>query len=62
MALNRYVKEDRTFDFNKLAEVTRVITRNLNRIIDINYYPLEEVFILIKGKNIISMKKLFKLF
>ena len=62
LALNRYVKEDRTFDFNKLAEVTRVITRNLNRIIDINYYPLEEVFILIKGKNIISMKKLFKLF
>jgi len=42
LALNRYVKEDRTFDFNKLAEVTRVITRNLNRIIDINYYPLEE--------------------
>lgn len=42
IALNRYVKENRTFDFNKLAEVTRVITRNLNRIIDINYYPLPE--------------------
>jgi ribonucleoside-diphosphate reductase subunit M1 len=43
LALNRYVKEDRTFDFNKLIEVTAVITRNLNRVIDVNYYPLEEV-------------------
>lgn len=42
LALNRYVKDDRTYDFKKLAEVTRVITRNLNRIIDINFYPLEE--------------------
>ena len=42
IALNRYVREDKTFDFAKLAEVTRVVTRNLNRIIDINYYPLEE--------------------
>ncbi len=30
------------FDFKKLYEVTKVITRNLNRIIDINYYPVEE--------------------
>jgi len=42
LALNRYVREDRSFDFHKLAEVTRVITRNLNRIIDVNYYPLPE--------------------
>lgn len=42
IALNRYVRDDKTYDFDKLAEVTRVITRNLNRIIDINYYPLEE--------------------
>jgi len=42
IALNRYVKEDKTFDFKKLCDVTRVITRNLNKIIDINYYPLEE--------------------
>uniref|UniRef100_A0A7S0RKH5 Ribonucleoside-diphosphate reductase n=1 Tax=Pyramimonas obovata TaxID=1411642 RepID=A0A7S0RKH5_9CHLO len=31
----------RHYDFDKLAEVTRVITRNLNRIIDVNYYPVE---------------------
>ena len=29
------------FDFDKLAEVTRVITRNLNRVIDKNFYPTE---------------------
>ena len=29
------------FDFDKLAEVTRVVTRNLNRVIDKNYYPTE---------------------
>lgn len=31
----------RFFDFNKLAEVTAAVTRNLNQIIDINYYPVE---------------------
>ena len=31
----------RYFDFEKLAEVTTVVTRNLNKIIDINYYPGE---------------------
>jgi len=29
------------FDFDKLAEVTQVVTRNLNRVIDKNYYPTE---------------------
>jgi ribonucleoside-diphosphate reductase alpha subunit len=29
------------FDFDKLAQVTRVVTRNLNRVIDKNYYPTE---------------------
>jgi ribonucleoside-diphosphate reductase subunit M1 len=33
--------KNRRYDFAKLAEVTRVITRNLNRIIDVNYYPVE---------------------
>lgn len=32
---------NRYFDFEKLAEVTAVVTRNLNKIIDINYYPVE---------------------
>ncbi|XP_071735448.1 ribonucleoside-diphosphate reductase large subunit-like [Rutidosis leptorrhynchoides] len=32
---------NRYFDFNKLAEVTSTVTKNLNKIIDINYYPVE---------------------
>tara|TARA_B100001093_G_scaffold476488_1_gene502937 strand:- start:382 stop:3159 length:2778 start_codon:yes stop_codon:yes gene_type:complete len=31
-----------TFDYKKLHEVTKVITYNLNNIIDINYYPTEK--------------------
>lgn len=31
-----------TFDYAKLHEVTQVITRNLNKVIDINYYPTEK--------------------
>tara|TARA_Y100000389_G_scaffold197454_2_gene232092 strand:+ start:2253 stop:4820 length:2568 start_codon:yes stop_codon:yes gene_type:complete len=34
-----FVNEDKTFNYEKLYNVTRVITNNLNRIIDINYYP-----------------------
>lgn len=33
--------ENRFFDFEKLEKVTRVVTGNLNRIIDENYYPVE---------------------
>jgi hypothetical protein len=33
--------DNRYFDFDKLAEVTREVTRNLNKIIDVNYYPTE---------------------
>ena len=35
-------EEKKIFDFKKLVEVTRVITRNLNIIIDKNYYPIKE--------------------
>ncbi|XP_070553949.1 ribonucleoside-diphosphate reductase large subunit-like [Ptychodera flava] len=42
IALNMYVKPDKTYDFDKLMEVTRVIVRNLNKIIDINFYPVPE--------------------
>merc|ERR1719359_2788928 len=37
-----FVNEDRTFDFQQLYEVTKVVTVNLNRIIDRNYYPVED--------------------
>ncbi|ESO89554.1 hypothetical protein LOTGIDRAFT_206843 [Lottia gigantea] len=42
IALNMYVKPDKTYDFEKLRQVTKVIVKNLNRIIDVNYYPVEE--------------------
>ncbi|HMQ08783.1 MAG TPA: ribonucleoside-diphosphate reductase subunit alpha [Saprospiraceae bacterium] len=42
ISLPKFVQEDGTYDFNALHEVTRVITRNLNKIIDINYYPIKE--------------------
>ncbi|XP_051843450.1 ribonucleoside-diphosphate reductase large subunit isoform X2 [Antechinus flavipes] len=42
LALNMFVTLEHTFDFQKLAEVTKVIVRNLNKIIDINYYPVPE--------------------
>lgn len=42
IALPKYVnKELKTFDFDKLHEVTKVVTRNLNRVIDRNFYPVE---------------------
>ena len=42
LALPKYVTENGTFDHDKLFEVTYQATLNLNRIIDENYYPVEE--------------------
>lgn len=42
IALPSFVKEDKTFDYDKLHEVTKVVTNNLNRVIDINFYPTEK--------------------
>jgi len=33
---------NKTFDFVKLQQITELITYNLNRVIDINYYPTEK--------------------
>ena len=41
ISLPRFV-EGKKFNFDKLLEVTQIITKNLNKIIDNNYYPLEE--------------------
>ncbi len=42
IALPKFVTEDKQFDFNRLFEVTYVATKNLNKIIDFNYYPVPE--------------------
>ncbi len=41
IALSKFVL-DGTFDHQKLYEITKVVTRNLNKVIDINYYPVRE--------------------
>lgn len=47
IALNRFVNYDidtsqHAFNYDHLHDVVRVVTRNLNRVIDINYYPTEK--------------------
>ena len=42
IALPKYVnREAKTFNFDKLHEVTKIVTKNLNRVIDRNFYPVE---------------------
>lgn len=45
IALPKFITEEgnyKKFDHQKLYEVTKVVTRNLNKVIDINYYPVVE--------------------
>jgi len=43
VALPTYIDISRgEYDFAKLHDVTKVVVRNLNKIIDVNYYPVEE--------------------
>ena len=41
ICLPSFVTKDEGFDLGQLAGVARVVTRNLNRVIDRNYYPTE---------------------
>lgn len=41
IALPTFMKNG-VMDYNKLHEVTKVVTNNLNRVIDVNYYPIEK--------------------
>jgi ribonucleoside-diphosphate reductase alpha chain len=41
LGLPTFVK-GRTFDFEQLRKVTKIVVRNLNRVIDINFYPVPE--------------------
>ena len=47
IALPKYISKDEKtgflkFDHQRLYEVTKVITNNLNKVIDVNYYPVPE--------------------
>ena len=42
LALPKYVnKETKSFEYEKLHEVTKIVVKNLNRVIDRNFYPVE---------------------
>uniref|UniRef100_A0A8D8LR12 Ribonucleoside-diphosphate reductase n=1 Tax=Cacopsylla melanoneura TaxID=428564 RepID=A0A8D8LR12_9HEMI len=42
IALNMFINDDKTYNFAKLKEVSKIVTRNLNKIIDVNFYPVQE--------------------
>jgi ribonucleoside-diphosphate reductase alpha subunit len=42
IALPKFITDEGTFDHQKLYEITKVVTRNLNKVIDVNYYPVPE--------------------
>lgn len=41
IALSRFA-ENGEYDFDRLNEITQIVTKNLNKVIDINYYPVIE--------------------
>lgn len=42
ISLGKFVREDRTYDFENLRAYTSILARNLDKVIDRNYYPTEE--------------------
>lgn len=42
IALPKFVNKEGVFDHQRLYEITKVVTRNLNKVIDVNYYPIPE--------------------
>jgi len=42
ISLTKFVKEDRTYDFEALRHYTAILARNLDIVIDRNYYPTPE--------------------
>jgi len=42
VSLSQFISKDKTFDYDELHKVVKIITHNLNRVIDVNYYPTEK--------------------
>ena len=42
ICLPSFLNEDKSFNFKKLQEIVYIVTKNLNKIIDLNYYPVPE--------------------
>ena len=42
IGLSMFVKEDKSFDYSKLHDVTKAVAENLDKVIDINFYPTDK--------------------
>ncbi|MBA42595.1 MAG: ribonucleoside-diphosphate reductase subunit alpha [Magnetococcales bacterium] len=42
ICLPRFIKQDKTYDYKHLEQVAYMFTKNLNKVIDLNYYPTEK--------------------
>lgn len=42
ISLPAFVKDGKYYDFNELGRITKIAVRNLNKVIDRTYYPVEE--------------------
>lgn len=42
VALPKFVREGKTFDFIGLEAIVRILVRNLDKVIDVNFYPVME--------------------
>ena len=42
ISLSKFINSDKTFNYDLLHQVTKVVTTNLNKIIDVNFYPTEK--------------------
>ena len=43
IAVNKFVVDADTYNFQELYDVTKVLVTNLDKIVDVNHYPFEEV-------------------
>ena len=37
-----FLDENNNFDYDKLKSISQIVTKNLNKIIDVNFYPVPE--------------------
>jgi ribonucleoside-diphosphate reductase alpha chain len=42
ICLPRFITDDLTFDFGKMRDIVKVVVRNINQVIDKNFYPVPE--------------------
>ena len=40
IGLPMFLDENNNFDYEKLKSISQIVTKNLNKIIDVNFYPV----------------------